>query len=162
MVADLDRTMTVEKALVAEWNRQQGCQTDEERRAFADALTRKRARFAFPDDFVRAASQLQKRLIDKYEKATGEGAHLRAVREIRVQAAPSWDHREVALSWWFVKEADPGEFPADWLTHMDKWLDLFDWNQRFSLETRVACRLEDMTAHDYVASDRLGLDRLSA
>ena len=45
---------------------------------------------------------------------------------------------------------------------MDKWLDLFDWDQRFSLESRVACRLEDMTARDYVASDRLDLDRLSA
>ena len=96
LVADLDRTMTVEKAVVAHWHRQQGCQTDEERRAFADALTRKRARFAFPDDFVAAASQLQDRLIKKHARATGEGAHLRAVREIRVQAAPSWDDGEVA------------------------------------------------------------------
>ena len=161
LVADLDRSMTVEKAVVARWNRHEGCQTDEQRRAFADALARKRARFAFPDDFVAAASQLQKRLIEKYGKETDEGAHVRAVREVRVQAAPSWDEKEVALSWWFVRDADPEAYPADWLAHMDKWLGLFDWDQRFSLDSRVACRLEDMTARDYVASDRLDLDRLS-
>lgn len=58
--------MTVEKAVVASWTRTDGCRTDEQRRAFATALSRKRARFAFPDDFVAAARQLQDRLADKH------------------------------------------------------------------------------------------------
>ena len=59
LVADLDRTMTVEKALVAGWTRIPGWETDAELRDFALALARKRSRFAFPDDFVSAAQPLQ-------------------------------------------------------------------------------------------------------
>jgi hypothetical protein len=32
LVADLDRVMTVEKALILQWNRQQGCVTDKKRK----------------------------------------------------------------------------------------------------------------------------------
>ena len=60
LVVDLDRTMTVAKSLVAEWPRTQGLSTDVERRDFAHALARKRARCAFPDAFVLAARALQK------------------------------------------------------------------------------------------------------
>lgn len=52
LVVDLDRIMTVEKAMVLSWTRAPGCATDVEARAFAQALARKRARFAFPDDFT--------------------------------------------------------------------------------------------------------------
>jgi hypothetical protein len=54
LVADLDRVMTVEKAVVAEWKRKSGCQNDQEIRALGQALARKRARFAFPDEFNQA------------------------------------------------------------------------------------------------------------
>lgn len=161
LVADLDRTMTVEKALVARWTRTPGWETDEELRVIALALSRKRSRFAFPDDFVAAAEALQRRLVDKHDKETDEGAHLRALREIRVRAAPSWDDAEVQLSWWFIKDADPTDAEADWPTHMDQWLALFDQTGRFRLDPPTACRLEDMTARDYVESDHLDLDRLS-
>ena len=161
LVADLDRTMTVEKALVARWTRTPGWETDEELRAIALALSRKRSRFAFPDDFVAAAEALQRRLVNKHDKETDEGAHLRALREIRVRAAPSWDDAEVQLSWWFIKDTDPADAEADWPTHMDQWLALFDQTGRFRLDPPTACRLEDMTARDYVESDHLDLDRLS-
>ena len=162
LVADLDRTMTIEKALIAGWPRTPGWAADRNRRDFARALARKRSRFAFPNDFVIAARSLQERLIKKYPKQTDEGAHLRALREIRVRAAPSWDDDEVQLSWWFVKESDPVGVPADWPTFVGKWLDLLDQGSRFHVESFVACRLEDMTALDYVESDQLDLDRLSA
>lgn len=161
LVADLDRTMTVEKALVAQWTRVPGWETDEELRAFALALSRKRSRFAFPDDFAAAAAALQRRLVDKHDKETDEGAHLRALREIRVRAAPSWDDAEVKLTWWFIKDTDPVDTEVDWPTHMDQWLALFDQTGRFRLDPPTACRLEDMTARDYVESDLLDLDRLS-
>jgi hypothetical protein len=161
LVADLDRTMTVEKALVVGWARTPGWETDDELRALALALARKRSRFAFPDDFVAAAQDLQEHLVDKHDKQTDEGAHLRALREIRVRAAPSWDEGEVQLSWWFVKDADPGEVDVDWPKFLGQWLGLFDQTGRFRLDPPVACRLEDMTARDYVESDHLDLDRLS-
>lgn len=80
LVADLDRTMTVEKALIAGWSRISGWQTDDELREFAMALARKRSRFAFPDDFVAAAQSLQAHLIERHNSRTAEGAHLRALR----------------------------------------------------------------------------------
>ena len=161
LVADLDRTMTVEKALIAEWTRIPGWETDDELRDFARALARKRSRFAFPDDFVAATRNLQEHLIDKHNRQNDEGAHLRALREIRVRAAPSWDDGEVQLSWWFIKEADPLDVQVDWPSFLDQWLALFDRTGRFRLDPPIACRLDDMTARDYVESDHLDLDRLS-
>ena len=161
LVADLDRTMTVEKAVVAGWTRTPGGWTDDELRDFALALARKRSRFAFPDDFVAAAQALQRRFVDKHDKETVEGAHLRVLREIRVRAAPSWNEKQIRLGWWFVKDSDPENVDADWPSFMDQWLGLFDQTGRFRLDPPTACRLEDMTARDYMESDRLDLDRLS-
>ena len=161
LVADLDRTMTAEKALVAGWTRTPGWETDGERRSFAAAIARKRSRFAFPDDFVAVAEALQSRLADKHDKQTQEGAHLRALREIRVAATPSWDGDPVHLAWWFIKDSDPEGVDADWPKFLDRWLDLFDRSGRFRVDSAIACRLEDLTAQDYVESDLLDLDRLS-
>ncbi len=163
LVADLDRVMTVEKALVAEWTRLPGWETDEELRNFAEALARKRSRFAFPDDFVVAAGGLQAHMVSRHNRQTDEGAHLRALREIRVRAAPSWGADQVQLSWWFVKVDDPQDVPADWPALLDRWLALFEQDEGgwFRLDAPIACRLEDMTARDYIDSDRLDLDRLS-
>ena len=52
LVADLDRVMTVEKAVLVRWPRTPGYSTEAEARAFGEALGRKRTRPAFPDDFV--------------------------------------------------------------------------------------------------------------
>jgi hypothetical protein len=162
LVADLDRTMTIEKALITNWTRVSGCETDNDLRDFALALSRKRSRFAFPDDFNLAARQLQERVANKHDRKSEEGAHLRALSEIRVRAAPSWDSERVQLSWWFVKEADPDIKNVDWSAWANKWMQLFDRRGRFRLDPPTVCRLEDMTARDYVESDRLDLDRLSS
>ncbi len=161
LVADLDRVMTVEKAVVAGWARTAGWETDIEVREFARALARKKSRFAFPDDCVAAARSFQARLVDRHNKQTEEGAYLRVLGEIRVRAAPSWDDKDVQLSWWFIKDADPAGVQVDWPTLLDQWLARFDQTGRFRLDPPIACRLEDMTARDYVESDRLDLDRLS-
>ena len=162
LVADLDRTMTVEKALVAGWTRTPGWKNYGELRDFARALARKRSRFAFPDDFVAAVSDLQSYLSNKHNRRTGEGDHLRVLREIRVRAVPSWDRGEVRLSWWFIKDADPVGVQVNWPTFLDQWLARFDQTDRFRVDSYIACRLEDMTARDYLESDRLDLDSLSA
>lgn len=161
LVADLDRVMTVEKVLVAGWNRTPGWEADAEVRDFAFALARKRSRFAFPDDFVVASARLQGHLVKKHNKQTDEGAHLRALDEIRVRAAPSWNDGEVRLGWWFIKSADPEGVRVDWPTFLEQWLAHFDQTGRFRLDPPIASRLEDMTARDFVESDRLDLDRLS-
>jgi len=104
---------------------------------------------------------LSRRLSNRHNKQTDEGTHLRALREIRVHAEPSWQADEIVLNWWFIKEADPVGSPANWPIFLGRWLALFDQTGRFRLDPPIACRLEDMTARDYVESARLDLDQLS-
>ena len=80
LVADLDRTMTIEKPIVANWRRTPGWATDLEARAFAAALARKRARFAFPDDFTDLARKLVDRLVEKHETSVEGDALERSAR----------------------------------------------------------------------------------
>lgn len=81
LVADLDRVMTVEKPVVAQWERVAGCLDDNDSRRLSLALSRKRARFAFPNDFVTFAAPLKSRMSDKHDKGSDEGRALRALRE---------------------------------------------------------------------------------
>lgn len=56
LVVDLDRIMTVEKAVLATWRRLPGVSSDNERRDFGRALARKWARMAFPDELHRGGA----------------------------------------------------------------------------------------------------------
>jgi hypothetical protein len=73
------------------------------------------------------------------------------------RAAPSWRDDNVQLAFWFIKES----CPATWDDMIEEWLALFDQSGRFTIEFAVACGLEDMTAKDYIESNRLELDQLS-
>lgn len=162
LVADLDRSMTVEKAVVAKWDRTLGWRDDDDIRRLSLALARKRARFAFPDDFAEFARDLQKRLILKHDKDSDEGRALRAMREIRVRAAPSWDSPHVRLTFWFVRQDDDIEFEGrGWDHYLAAWLGRLKKNDRFQDFSGLVTTLDDLTARDYVESDPLDLDRLS-
>jgi hypothetical protein len=162
LVADLDRVMTVEKAVVAEWERQSGCRNDEEIRALGQALARKRVRFAFPDDFIKIVSKLQNRMKDKHNKSSNEGNALRALREIRVRASPSWNAAEIELMFWFIRDEQQIEFEGlGWDKLLEKWLELIPEANRFQNVNGSVVTMEYITAKDYVESDPLDLDHLS-
>lgn len=161
LVADLDRTMTVEKAMVMRWTRISGCTSDAEIRAFAQALARKRARFAFPDDFTLWLRRLQDRLVDKHDRNSPEGRALRALREIRVQATPSWEAAAVTSMFFFIRHGDDADFEGTaWQHFLDEWLKLVPARGRFTAQGQISS-LDELTASDYVHSDRLDLDHLS-
>jgi hypothetical protein len=163
LVADLDRVMTVEKAVVAAWERIPGCQSDADTRNLAEALTRKRSRFAFPDDFTSFAKKLQQRMQDKHEKVSPEGEALRALEQIRVTATPAWDAENVELIFWFIRAEKDDRFKGEeWHKLLDIWLQLLPTSGRFSSVYGFVKPLEDMTAKEYTQSDRLDLDRLSS
>ena len=125
LVADLDRTMTVEKAVVAAWRRTPGWTSDSESRRFAQALARKRKRFAFPDDLVRAIAKLRKRMLDKNGRNSDEGRAVAALVEIRATAAPSWDAASCEVFLTFVRpEVTPEIANQKWAEHLDAWLTL--------------------------------------
>ncbi len=161
LVADLDRVMTVEKTVVARWTRVPGCRTDDEARGFALALSRKRARMAFPDDFVIFVRKLQLRMSDKHDKDSVEGRGLRALREVRVRAAPSWESDTVELTLYFIRDEGAMEFAGvPWSELLERWLELVPDGGRFQVEGLVQT-LHDLTAADYVESDPLDLGYLS-
>lgn len=162
LVADLDRVMTIEKPLLAKWERVPGWSNDTEARAFALALSRKRARFAFPDDFSALVSNLQARLVKKHDKGSDEGRGLRSLVEIRVQAAPSWNENQIELFFWFIRKEDAPDFEGkDWASLLQLWLDFLPGTGRYTSVGGLVTTLEDMRAQDYVDSDPLDLDHLS-
>jgi len=162
LVADLDRVMTVEKAVVAVWERIKGCRTDDEMRRFSLALARKRARTAFPNDFVEFAKPLTDRMLKKHNKQSKEGRALRALREIRVRAAPSWDADAVELTFWFIRNDDEPAFePQDWELYLTALPQTDSTFARFVRVDGVVLTLDDLTGRDYVESDALDLDHLS-
>lgn len=162
LVGDLDRVMTVEKAVVASWTRTVGCDSDAETRTLARALARKRVRFAFPDDFTRLVRKLQSRLQQKHGKNSDEGRALRSLREIRVRAAPSWSADAVQLLFWFLRNENEPDFEGkEWDDQRKKWLKLVRASDRFTQVDGIVTTLDDITARDYVESDPLDLDHLS-
>jgi hypothetical protein len=108
--------MTIEKGVLVGLPGEQGLATDAEIRAFAAALGRKRARFAFPNAFVDLMRPLSGLLGKRYGKDSPEGHHVSALQEIRVSARPSWTAETVAVCFWFVKGEEPVK--PEW----DKWI----------------------------------------
>jgi hypothetical protein len=162
LVADLDRVMTVDKQVVATWPRIQGLSNDAEARAFASAIGRKRTRFAFPDDFIEHARKLQARITDKHGRESPEGRALRALREIRVLATPSWGDATVSLMYWFIRNEHDDDFEgADWPSLLAKWLALVPTFDRYTVVEGQVTSLSRLTADEYVHSDPLDLDHLS-
>ncbi len=159
LVADLDRVMTIEKSVLVRWKRIPGCLTDDEKRRLAECLRRKRSRVAFPDDFVAFVEPFRKRILSQHDQDTAEGRALRALREIRVQASPSWEADRVELMFWLVQE-DQEATDNPWENLAQEWLDLLPENSRFVADIQVVT-LEEMTAAEYVGSDLLDLAHLS-
>jgi hypothetical protein len=161
LVADLHRTMTVEKPVVACWGRTPGCNSDEEARAFAKALARKRLRFAFPDDFVELLADFRRHVTNKHAKNSDEGRLLAEALEFRVHADPSWDAPKVTLTFWCIRPANSSFSNATWLAQLDDWLKCISLGGRFCALHRMVSTLADMTAADYLSSDALDLEHLS-
>lgn len=163
LVADLDRVMTVEKPVLAQWERVGGCLHDDDSRRLSLTLSRKRARIAFPNDFVAFAAPLMNRMSAKHDKGSDEGRALRALREIRVRAAPSWDADTVQLMFWFVRNEDQPTFEKQgWDVLLEAWLERAPAAGRFAEVDGAVLTLDDLTARDYVESDPLDLDHLSS
>jgi hypothetical protein len=163
LVADLDRVMTVEKSVVANWRRVSGSENDNTRKQIAQALARKRLRFAFPDDFHDLVKKLQSRLQEKHGKQSLEGEALRSLREIRVRASPDWNGEEVELMFYFIRNQDETSFKGqEWDTLLEKCLTLVPRGDSFVSVDGLVVTLEDMTALEYVESDPLDLDHLSS
>ena len=164
--ADLDRIVTLEKSLLAGASRRPGCNNDGERRRFAASIGRKFGRIAFPDDLELTVRGLTSRIQSKHQKNSPEGLALAALEEIRVTASPSWDSDRIDV---FLSFCPATTEDALHMISEDEWDSLIDgWIARCNPVGAIASvdgamlPLEEFTALEYVESDRLDLDHLSA
>lgn len=161
LVADLDRVVTAEKAFLREYEPTQGCSDESGRRAFAEALARHKTRAAFPDDFNICMEPIRDHLKKIHQNNDAEGNLIKSIGEIRITASPNWEGETISTHLWFIFLPQVEAPTADLSLYIEKWIALFGQSDRYSLEA-VVCRLDDIKASDYVGSDRLDLDTLSA
>lgn len=162
LVADLDRVMTATKGLVAGWNREQGCRSDEERIRFAEALERKRGRFAFPTDFSDSMRKFRDHIFDKHRKPGSEaGQAYRDLDEIRVRASPSWDSSDIELTFYFVISSDRDRSKI--APHVETLLEKADLPKKYKWSDPPyhLATLDDLTAREYQESVSLDFEILS-
>ena len=102
--ADLSRIMTIDTGVLVGRERLPGLTSDDERRAFADTVGRRFSRFPFPDDVTITLDAFQRRVKDKHGRlASDEGRLLtQELKQIRVQADPSFDAQEFSLTVIFI------------------------------------------------------------
>jgi hypothetical protein len=163
MVIDLERTMTVEKAVVVGWNRIPGCTTDNERATLADALARKRQRFAFPHGFNTGLRKFRDRIKSKEGRATAEGQLIEGLYQIRIQAIPNWDAERVTVFFWFLLDAGTAvDFGAS-SKIIENWLKLTTLTNQFALADPAFLLVtpQDMTVQDFLNSQPLDYDDVS-
>ena len=163
LVVDLERTMTVEKAVVAGWNRIPGCTTDAERRTFAEALARKRQRFAFPDGFNLGLRKFRDRIKRSEGKATPEGHLIGALDEIRAKPSPNWDAPKVTVFFWFLLEPQRVTDLDTARKVIENWMKMISLPNSFALADPSFDMVEpqDMTVDDYLNSHALDYDDVS-
>lgn len=163
LVADLDRSMTVEKAVIANWDRTPGCSDDEEVRRLAYSLSRSVSRPALPDDFVVLISKLKDRLHDKHDRESVEGGALRTLLEIRATASPNWNAEQVNVHFLFIRGEQSGTAfqGLSWDKLLERWLNLIPPSQRFAKVTGSVDTMGVLTAQDYIESTPLDFDNLT-
>lgn len=164
--ADLDRVLTVEKSLVATAPRRRGCSDAEQSRRFASSIARKFGRIAFPDSLAASLEGLVRRIRSKHGRDSQEGRALVALEEIRVTGSPSWTHDEIDVFLAFcpasADEARRVMPDTDWDALIDDWVNRCIPTGPIASVDGAMIPLDEMTALEYLDSDLLDLDHLSA
>jgi hypothetical protein len=163
LVADLEHTMTIEKSVLVRCSRVQGCATDKERVAFAEALARKRKRFAFPDGFNTGLRKFRDSIKDKHGKNSSEGRLVDAIHEIRIQPNPGWGGQKVTVFFWvLLRQGVLQDFDTA-RADVKKWLSRVTLSGTFVLADPAFALVEprDMTVEDYFNSYPLDYDDVS-
>ncbi|MFI4973245.1 MAG: hypothetical protein ACHP84_01755 [Caulobacterales bacterium] len=162
LAVDLDRVMTLEKAVIAKLgdrSRVRGCPDAAATAEFAGKLARKRSRPAFPTDFVEAIRPIQERIKKKHGNDSPEGRFYAACDEIRVVALPDWS-APTSVGLWFLFERE-ASVPADGHQIVTRLASRFHpTGPVVSLDASVA-GLDGVTAKFYKESVPLDLDYLS-
>jgi hypothetical protein len=110
--ADLSVIATVDKARLLTLPREAGIDpaNDDEVRKFGRAIGRRFGRFPFPDEVVPWLRPLEVVVQSKHDKDSPEGAAMRDIVELRVEAVGGWQNPPYALTLCVIVK--PGVVPA--------------------------------------------------
>ena len=154
--------MTVEKSVVAGWERVPGWRHDQEGQNLSQAIVRRLERFAFPDDIVQMYRRWEHRIKDKHGKASPEGQLLDQILEIRVEATPCWDAPSVEITMICILPEDSGSLECEVIAQIPIWEGLLAKPPRVVGVCFEVERLSTLTAQRYLASARMDFEHLSA
>lgn len=130
LIADLDRVFTVEKTLLARWNRVPSCEDEGQRRSFSETIRRYYNRPALPDSFVQGVRGLEAWFREKHDRVPDPpkkgptpfhpGACLRALEMVLIRANPSWEASSFHVDFLLVRKSDEDGISAEtWKKFMD-------------------------------------------
>jgi hypothetical protein len=152
--------MTLHKSVLAGFERKEGFKCDRRRIQFADALSRKHGRFAFPTEFNDSVlAPLRDRVMRAHKKDSDQGAVYRSILSTRAVASPSWSSAEVKVGFRYVvapeedREAERPMIAAIISEHLGK----IKWPKGFSAEDPpfVLQTMDEMTAQEWVDSQEI-------
>jgi hypothetical protein len=163
-VADLDKIVTVEKAvLLAVDLKTKICAvgSDDEAQVLSDDIARKFTRFAFPDDFSLACSPIRDFVIKNHNKQNSTGQQLRSIIEIRVASSKGWlDMTSTFKFLFFFEERKMIDDNCE--KSIQEMINKFAVNRSYPEKPTFQClTFEDITAAAYRRSPLLDLNFLS-
>lgn len=160
LVADLDRIMTVDKSRASNWNLHKGCRTAVEQQKFAQAIARKRNRFAFPDELVELLRTMQRRIVKKHSRNSAEGELLRVLQEIRIAFTPAMEADQISCFVYFIV-ADESLITQELEEQCTAWIELINPTSKYISFDAIIASYNGISALEYIKSIPLDLDYLS-
>jgi len=103
---------------------------------------------------------LQIKVVAIHKEKTDDLPILNSVSEIRIQASPDWDHSPTAVKFWFLTVLETPTSIAEIDVLASNLMALLPSDTRFQADHQAAS-YDDMSATDYICSERLDLDHLS-
>lgn len=159
LLIDLEMSATVTKETVAKWPRECGCETDDQRRRLSAALGRHRQRFAFPDAFNELVKPVRRWMESKRNVSSSYGNFVRAIKEVRVRT-DNWDQPALLEFLLILDQPAPEAEKGEWEKALSA-LQTKATHSAYPPAEFLTTTYDDISAREYLASDRLDWDGLS-
>jgi len=146
-VADLDRMMTIEKGMLAGFEKLASWSHDLEIVKFQNSIVRRYERFAFPNEFNKGMSKLKKKITSRHGKPSSiEGVLFSKILQVRVEAELSWNAQSYTVLFHFIlSSSDLQRLPED-LKPSNPLVDTQAWlSAKSRSSTDIAGRLRNET-----------------
>lgn len=161
LVIDLDSAFTVDKTLIASFERTEGCPCDQSQARLSRALGRHRGRFAFPDEFnSEVARPIREWIRSKYKKRSPHGELATSIAEVRV-STDSWEKPSYLTFDLIRADPWPSPYPKEWADALGRLHKLINAPAGFPEAELRLTTYDDLSAAEYLDSYKLDWDGIS-